>query len=111
MKTKELIAALQKEDPSGEYEVLAEGDPIFFVEALPAWYDGPMKVLEQDQSGHCIGYKVTKIGNKIRLHTMSLGDFVIDYPNIEVDLSGLDKVRQEQYKEYIEKVKNGTENE
>ncbi|SRR6266705_837100 len=111
MKTKELIAALQEEDPTGESEVQAEGIPIFFVEKLPAWYDGPMNVLEQDKTGRVTGYKVTKIGSKIRLHTVSLAEFIIENPDKEVDLSGLNNTGQKEYKEYIENVKNGIENE
>ncbi len=55
MKTKELIRQLQREDPSGELECCVDNSDIFFVEHLPAYYDGCLEVLVRDKSSELKG--------------------------------------------------------
>lgn len=78
MKTKELIEALQKADPSGELTVNCGGEPIYFVESLPGYYDGPYSELIIDNTKkpfYCIdGYRVRRDKSKVIIHTMSLSD-------------------------------------
>ena len=50
MKTKELIKELQELDPTGETEVVCGCGDIYFVEELPAYYDGRLGVLIKDES-------------------------------------------------------------
>ena len=40
MKTKDLIKLLKEEDPSGEEEVCIDNQPVWFVQRMPAYYDG-----------------------------------------------------------------------
>lgn len=42
MKTKELIKLLQQEDPSGEEEVCIDNQPVWYVQRMPAYYDGTL---------------------------------------------------------------------
>jgi hypothetical protein len=48
MKTRELIAALQEQDPSGEIEVCVENADIHVVTVEPAYLDGCLQVLKRD---------------------------------------------------------------
>jgi len=43
VKTKDLIAQLQREDPSGELECCVGNEDIYLVERLPSYYDGDLK--------------------------------------------------------------------
>jgi len=93
MKTRELIEALQLEDPSGELEVIAGGTPIYFASRQPAYYDGPLQMLIHDESKRpyysIVGYKVTQHGEKVRLHLMGLDECMLDEQSIPVDLTEL----------------------
>lgn len=84
MKTKDLIAALQEADPSGELEVCNDAnEDIYFVETQPAYYDGVLQVLARDRDCrfyNVTGGKFTSRGNKVRLHTLSLWDVVENDP-------------------------------
>lgn len=105
MKTKELVAALQSEDPSGELEVVAGGLPIYYVERLPAYYDGNLQMLVQDKSvqGYNItGYKVTGKGEKVVMRLMDLGDVLCEDAEAPVDLSGLSKLSFEDWTKRVE---------
>lgn len=106
MKTKELINNLQELDPSGELEVVAGGIPIYFVQRLPAYYDGALQILIQDKSRNdynIIGYKYTHKGDKIRLDLMELDDCLLSNPDLPVDLS-------EVTEHSVESIKNRVEN-
>lgn len=105
MKTKELIEELQKIDPSGELDVVGDGQPIYFVEKQSA-YDYPIKKLfEKDNK--VVGYKITKLGEKINIYLFDYELFAIEYGMIDVDLSELDAESREKYELIAEKaVKN-----
>ena len=40
MKTKDLIKLLKEADPTGEEEVCIDNNPVWFVQRMPAYYDG-----------------------------------------------------------------------
>lgn len=106
MKTRELIAALQREDPTGEAEVVADGTPIYCVEGQFAGYDGPLQMLLEDEekkgkSWSITGYKVTVQGMKVRLHLMGLRDVLLDYPDMPVDLSELSGWNRERWEHVV----------
>ena len=72
MKTKELIAELQKIDPTGENEVCVENKDIHFVEAMEAYCDGRLQRLIRDPDENyynVIGGKVIAQGSKIKINT------------------------------------------
>ena len=48
MKTKELIKMLQKEDPTGEAEVVVGNQPITHIEFAPGFYDGAFWTAEEN---------------------------------------------------------------
>lgn len=91
MKTKELIDKLQKEDPSGELEVCVGNLPIYFLEKLPAYYDGPLEMLIQDRSKdpyyNIVGYKITTKGDKLNVVVYDLDSWLTDDPDGSVDTS------------------------
>lgn len=109
MKTKDLIAALQKEDPSGEIEVIADGDPIYSINKEPAYYDGPLKVLVQDYSldpyYNIVGFKYVRGGFKIRISTMGLRDCLCDDADLPVDTSELSGPQRDIIEERISKIR------
>lgn len=124
MKTKDLIALLQQEDPTGEEEVvLPNGDDIHFLESLPGYWDGCYTTLIRDPSKtdcyNIIGAKYCSNGNKIKIRGMSWEDVVankVDAPVEVIDTfvykrmqKEVDDWREEMKKMYEElnKQKNG----
>ena len=108
MKTGELIAELQRLDPSGEIEVVAGATPIYFAEHYPAYYDGPLQMLQQDKSRsdyNITGYAVTQRGEKIVLHLMSLEDVLVDNPDAPLDLNELGEYHQKRWQERADKLR------
>lgn len=75
MKSKDLIALLQKEDPTGETEVVMDdGRDIFFLESLPGYWDGCYTTLIRDPSKKpyydIVGAKYRSDGRKIKIRAM-----------------------------------------
>jgi len=95
MKTKELIEQLKENDPSGELEVCVDNLPIYFVDVLPAYWDGRLQCLIQDHSKdpyyNIVGYRITSNGDKLNLRTMDLGTVLLDNPEavVELDLDSM----------------------
>lgn len=113
MKTKELIKALQEEDPSGELEACVWNTPIYFLSTEPAYYDGCLGMLltnESEKPYCCIrGYKRTGVGSKVVLHTMDLYDVLLDNPEavVELDMSNFcegDK-REAEERKWIDQIR------
>lgn len=90
MKTAELIRALQQVDPEGTAEVVVGGRPIYFVEKLPGYYDGPYEILIQDHTKdpyyNIVGMRQTRSGTKLRLVTIDMEDLILDNPDILIEL-------------------------
>lgn len=88
MKTKDLIAELQQQDPSGELECVVGGEDIYFCERQEYYYDGTPTLLVRDESKkpyyHIVGLRVPGSGEKVRLHTMSVEDVFLDHPEAPV---------------------------
>jgi len=74
MKTKDLIKLLQEEDPTGECHVRIDGDPIWFLEHKPGYWDGPYNYLEKDDDDKYTWVASTK-GDKIDIRTMDMWSF------------------------------------
>jgi hypothetical protein len=113
MKSKDLIALLQKEDPTGETEVCVNNSDILCVYKMPAYYDGSLEVLVRDPSKEpyydVIGAKRVRTGHKIKIITHSIEDAIWQNPDIPIDYSELnhdgtkeqdDKVREEAKKDF-----------
>ena len=94
MTTAELIEALKKADPEGTTQVVVGNRPIYTVGNEPAYYDGCMQILVQDESRkpyfNIVGMKVTRAGRKVRLRLYDIEDWILDYPDGDVDLSDLE---------------------
>jgi hypothetical protein len=108
MKTKELIKQLLDADPSGEREVCVGNVDIFFVEKMPAFYDGRLQVLQRDENlkgYNIVGAKLVSSGLKINIHTMSIFDALWDNPNLPIDYSDLSQECAVRYKESHEKTR------
>ena len=99
MTTNELIEALKAQDPTGNCQVVIGGDPIYFVEKNPGWYDGWYGQLVQSVSKYynVIGYEITNEGEKLILHTLSLEDVLANNPELPVHV-------KDNNSRYIEKV-------
>ena len=94
MKTKELIRRLQEADPAGEEECVVGNHDIFFVENLPAYYDGRRQQLVRDPSKapyyDVVGARITGTGRKVQIHTLSVADALENNPDMPVELDNAD---------------------
>lgn len=94
MKTKELIKQLQLEDPTGEAEVSVGNVDIHFVGSEPAFYDGPLQVLQRNEktAGYNItGGKYKRTGVKIVIYPLSFSDAILDNADLPIDYSELNE--------------------
>jgi len=115
MKTIDFIELLRKEDPSGESHIRINGNPVWFLECKPGYWDGPYNYLETNKNGKYTWVQSTK-GNKIDVHMMDMMDFaerfngnweeMKDYIRVEYDY--LDDGQRE--RQFIEKAKQECEN-
>lgn len=90
MKTRELIKTLQEMDPSGDMDVVIDHRDIYTVIEEPAYYDGPTHLLQRNEAGEVIGYKIHNRGSIIDLSSMDLETLLLDFPDFPIDLSELD---------------------
>jgi hypothetical protein len=104
MKTSELIAQLREADPSGEIEVFSGSCPVYGVENLPAYYDGPAQSLIRN-SNNIKGIKLRISGRKIKLHTIDYEVILWDTPDAEIDLSELGEAARKEWSNLIEQTK------
>ena len=105
MTTKELIEALQKEDPSGNLDVTVGKTPIHFVEQIQAYYDGCLEKLVQDKTNpyyNIVGGIITSRGNHVDIHTLSLQDAIFEDPNLPVTFDMDGDTRIAWYKKDVE---------
>ena len=102
MKTKKLIQLLQEADPTGEEEVCVDNLDIFTVATEPAYWDGPLQILEREESNpyyNVTGAKYKKSGLKVVLSPLSITDAICNNTSLSVDYSELDERRKEAYQQ------------
>ena len=91
MKTKDLIALLEKTDPTGELECNVNGSDIYFAERLPGYYDGYYEVLIHDPAKKpyysVAGAKLTTEGEKVRIRTLSAKDALETDPKMPIEVA------------------------
>ncbi len=101
MKSKDFIAMIQKEDPSGEYHIRVGGETPTYAECKPGYWDGPYSYIED---GKLI---ISTKGNKIDIGTTDFEDWIWDhngdYSDIKLDLTYL-KDKTEEYTKKFEKI-------
>jgi hypothetical protein len=117
MKTKDLIALLQEADPTGEEECCIGNTDIYFVERLPAYWDGPLQVLKKNPDTEyysIIGAEYRRSGTKIDIKTFSINDAIFNDENLPVtyDSENAEKYccdRVEKYRKEAVEIKNDIE--
>lgn len=108
MKTKEVIRRLQEADPSGELEVSVGNLDIFYIDVLPAYYDGRQQVLTRDESCpyyNVVGARYRSSGEKVVIHTLSIDSAVWEDPELPIDYSDLSEQSREAYKKADDKAR------
>jgi hypothetical protein len=90
MKTKDLIKQLQECDPEGETEVCVHNVPIYYVDNLPAYYDGKLQVLindpEKEPYYSVVGAKFVSTGRKVVINTLGIDDAIHSDPDLPVEI-------------------------
>lgn len=111
MKTKELIRQLQEHDPTGENECVVDGVDIHFVQHYPGYYDGWYEVLIRDpeRTGRCYdvqAVRMTRAGQKVRLHLHSAEDALLDNYNMPIELDESLGSHKERIQSMVDKWRN-----
>lgn len=118
MKTKELIRQLQENDPTGECEVCVENIDIHFVCKEEAYWDGPLQVLQRDETCkyyNIIGGKYKTEGSKIVIRPLSFADAIlnrdipIDYSELTPDKAAVTKKVHDDRRAWHKTMKNELE--
>ena len=92
MKTKDVIALLQKLDPSGENQVSVCGRDIVEITMYPAYYDGALEVLERDTTKsdvpefQIVKARMIRSGVKIVINPLSIEEALLDNPELPVEV-------------------------
>jgi len=95
-----LIRKLKKLDPNGNWQVCIDNAPIMAVDKVESFVDGPLEVLQYDKATENVsGVKITQKGYKIRLHKADVEDVIGSWPDIPIDLSGIE---DEKYRVQLE---------
>jgi hypothetical protein len=105
MKTKQVIALLQKADPEGELEVCCGNVDISYIGRDPAYWDGTLQVLVRNEKGRVIGGKYKREGHKVQIHLLPFSTLLWDNEKAVMDYSELDEGRQKEYKENHENIR------
>lgn len=103
MKTKDLIALLKEEDPSGELECCIGNCDIYYVGSEPAYYDGCLQVLERDPNNkyyNIIGGRYVSTGTKIVLTPLSIREAIFNDEDLPVTYEG--EYTERNYKERVD---------
>ena len=88
MKTKELIAALQKADPTGEIDCCVENAAIWTVYRDLAYWDGCLQVLKRNPETkyyNVIGGGFKSSGEKVVIRTLSLYEAILNNSEIPIE--------------------------
>jgi hypothetical protein len=89
MKTSEFIKMLQEEDPNDECTVSVGNCPVSFVDKAPYYYDGRLQYIERNESGKVVKVGWKAGGMKLNIRCDSIEDALLDYPNAEIEWSGV----------------------
>jgi hypothetical protein len=103
MKTKDLIAALQKADPTGELVCCVGNASVFYVNRTLSYWDGCLQVLKRDpnKNGYnIIGGEFQSSGEKVVIRELSLYDALLD--NSELPITYENDYCKRHYEKYIE---------
>lgn len=84
MTTRELIAELQKMDPSGETQVCVGNHAIWYLDDVQFYYDGTLQMLELYDNGRPKSARFASDGRKIRIRTLSIENAIWDNPDMPV---------------------------
>lgn len=95
MKTKDVIARLQKADPSGELECCINNIDISHIDTLPAYYDGYLEVLMRDEYDRVVGAKYVGSGKKVFIGTYTIEDVIFDHDDLPIYYEGLSAYRED----------------
>jgi len=116
MKTKDLILALQKIDPTGELECCVDNIDIYTIRLEPSYWDGLQQVLIRDPNlapyYNVVGAKYVSDNTKVRISCLSIEDAIFEDEKLVVtydDHSKRMEEKVEQYREQSEKIKNNCE--
>lgn len=91
MKTRDLVAMLERADPTGELQVCVGGHDIHFADAVPGHFDGTYEVLVRDpgRRGYdIVGAEIRSSGMKIVLRTLPVELALLDDPAMPVAFDG-----------------------
>ena len=94
MKTRELIAALQEADPSGELDCVVGNKAIVGAYAIPAYYDGPYERPRSSDEWN-VGADYVREGRKVALLLFGIEDLLLDDPEAPVGFIGFTPEQQE----------------
>lgn len=113
MKTSEFIKLLQEEDPEGTANVTVGGDPVWYVERLPGYYDGSYIIEERDPelTGKCFDIRAvryTKEGYKLNIHRFDYAEHFYDDPEFPVLIDDSIRHDREGYQKAIDKAREET---
>lgn len=87
MKTRDLIAALQAVDPTGDLECCADTCDLAGVYVRDVDADeGFLEILERDPAGRVVGAKIITHGRKVILDALPVEWAIFDNPRLPVDL-------------------------
>lgn len=102
MKTRDLIAALQACDPTGELHVSVGNSDILAVTTTPAYYDGRQQILVYDENRNVIGVEFHSHGTKVVIHEYSVWDIIEDDPEVPVtyDSDGTRQLYERRVEDY-----------
>ena len=83
MTVKELIDKLKECDPNS---IVCTGgnDSIKCIEHLPAYYDGRLVNVSQDEYGNPVKIEVGAKGTKVKIHSYDIEDVIFENPRINV---------------------------
>ena len=110
MKTKDFIKLLQEEDPKGESHIRINGNPIWFLDGKPGYWDGPYSYIEKGEDGKYTWIQSTE-GFKIDVTTIDMytfaelyrGDWEEMKKHIEVKYTYCDNSREKEFMNFAEK--------
>lgn len=83
MTTAQLIELLKQEDPEGTAEVCVGVNPVWFVEKVPAYYDGRLEFVERVK-GLPVRAGWRDNGLKVKIHTDDIETAIYDNPEVEI---------------------------